>query len=242
MSNSAYTQSITELFAKLYKPRSEVVPFNRSDLETICQKYNVKNIGDVLYSFRSRQQLPSSIRRTAKRGFHWVIEFKGKGKYQFSQWPVAYIKPQILEPTLIKDCTPKMISQCLADDEQGMLTRMRHNNILRNFLDLDIYHLQSHLRTFVPGVGQVEIDDVYVGVDQQSKQFIIPIQAKSSHDLISATQCSQDILYCEYFHPNYKCRSVAIKSIGNETLAVFELKAKAPGHICIVNERHFQFI
>ena len=48
MSNSAYTQSITELFAKLYKPRSEVVPFNRSDLETICQKYNVKNDeGDV---------------------------------------------------------------------------------------------------------------------------------------------------------------------------------------------------
>ena len=43
------------------------------------------------------------------------------------------------------------------------------------------------------GLGQIEIDEVYVGVNKNGQQFVIPVQAKSGSDQLAATQTSQDV-------------------------------------------------
>ena len=238
----AYSKVIETLFQERYSPNSSVLPFNRLDLEKVCEHYAIKNIGDVLYSFRSRQELPESIRLTANKGFHWVIEFTGKGKYQFAQWTTCHILPnKLLEPTVVGDCTPRSVAECLAADEQGMLTRMRHNGLLDAFLGIQTTHLQSHLRTSIPGVGQIEIDDMYVGVDAAGGRVIIPVQAKSAHDLVSAVQSAQDIRYCLRAHPTHVCRAVAAKALEPRAVALFELTVQSPGHLLVLNEQHFRF-
>ena len=37
------------------------------------------------------------------------------------------------------------------------------------------YSLQSHLRTTVPDVGQIETNELYVSVRNSGQQFIIPV-------------------------------------------------------------------
>lgn len=241
--SDAYSKVIEAVFQERYSLGSNVIPFTRRDLEMACERYSIKNIGDVLYTFRSRQELPESIRRTANKGYYWVIEFTGKGKYQFAQWTVCHILPnKLLEPTVVRDCTPKPVAECLAADEQGMLTRMRHNEILDMFLGIKTTHLQSHLRTSIPGVGQIEIDDMYVGVDSKAQRVIIPVQAKSQHDLVSAVQSVQDIRYCSQAHPAHVCRAVAAKALDPRTVALFELELRNPGHIVVLDEQHFRFV
>lgn len=241
--SDAYSKAIEAVFQERYSPNSNVIPFTRRDLEKACACHSIKNIGDVLYTFRSRQQLPESIRITANNGYYWVIEFTGKGKYQFAQWSICHILPnKLLEPIAVHDCTPSPVSECLAADEQGMLARMRHNGILDMFLGIKTTHLQSHLRTSIPGVGQIEIDDMYVGVNSKDQRVIIPVQAKSQHDLVSAVQSAQDIRYCAQVHPAHICRAVAAKALEPRVVALFELEEQRPGHISVLNEQHFRFI
>ena len=38
--------------------------------------------------------------------------------------------------------------------------------------------LQNHLRTTVAGMGQVETDEIYVGVDRSGSHYVVPVQAK----------------------------------------------------------------
>ena len=48
-----------------------------------------------------------------------------------------------------------------------MLVKAREADLLSDFLEEKVFHLQSHLRTESKDLGQVEIDDVYVTEDTQ---------------------------------------------------------------------------
>jgi hypothetical protein len=41
-------------------------------------------------------------------------------------------------------------------------------------MGLTCYSLQNHLCTTVPEMGQVETDELYVGLDRRGAQYIIP--------------------------------------------------------------------
>ena len=64
------------------------------------------------------------------------------------------------------------------DDEQALLAIVRYNRLIDTFLGLTTYSLQNHLRTTVKGIGQIEIDDLYIGINHVGEGFIIPIEAK----------------------------------------------------------------
>ena len=78
----------------------------------------------------------------------------------------------------IPDATPEIITANDQGDEQAVLARIRYNRLIDIFLGLTAYSLQNHFRTFVKGMGQIETDEVYVGVNKQGQQFVIPVQAK----------------------------------------------------------------
>ena len=66
-----YLQIIESIFDKHYKRGATTIEFTREDIVTAAQRLKValpKNLGDVLYSFRYRVELPLSIVRRATTG------------------------------------------------------------------------------------------------------------------------------------------------------------------------------
>ena len=60
--------------------------FEREDIVTFASKLGIdlpKNLGDVIYTFRYRADLPSSILAEAPEGETWIIRPAGRGRYRF---------------------------------------------------------------------------------------------------------------------------------------------------------------
>jgi len=81
-------------------------------------------------------------------------------------------------------------------DEQALLARLRYNRLVDIFTGITCYSLQNHLRTHVREIGQIETDEVYIGVDRGGAHYVIPVQAKGGRDLLSVVQIEQDIEMC----------------------------------------------
>ena len=73
-----------------------------------------------------------------------------------------------------------------------MLARVRYNRLIDIFLGIACYSLQNHFRTTVPGMGQVETDEIYVGVDKRGSHYVVPVQAKGGNDKLNRVQIEQE--------------------------------------------------
>lgn len=95
-----------------------------------------------------------------------------------------------------------------------------------------------HLRTIVKGVGQIEIDDLYIGLDKYGCHYVIPVQAKDGKDQIGAVQTGQDIAFDAEKFPDMRCRPVAAQFMNEGVIALFELTLD-DGQVKGVEERHY---
>lgn len=86
----------------------------------------------------------------------------------------------------IPDSTPEIISAYALDDEQALLAKVRYNRLIDIFLGLTTFSLQNHLRTTVKSIGQIEIDELYVGIDKFGCHYVIPVGAPASFRLCAA--------------------------------------------------------
>lgn len=76
-----YSQLIEDIFFQKYKEGDNRVDFQRVDLEKTAKKIGIKlpkNLGDVIYSFKFRSLLPSSIIKKASYNKEWVIKNVGR--------------------------------------------------------------------------------------------------------------------------------------------------------------------
>lgn len=176
-----YSQIIEKIFARNYTEGAKEVAFERADLVRTAQELGIslpKNLGDIVYTFRYRAHLPESIRARAPEGLEWVIRSIGPARYKFALVSLPRISPtELMAETKIPDATPGIISKYALSDEQALLAKLRYNRLIDIFTGVTCYSLQSHLRTTVSGMGQVETDELYVGLDQRGAQYVIPIQA-----------------------------------------------------------------
>ena len=123
--------------------------------------------------------MPERILTTQPAGSTWIIEGIGRAAYAFKLVKLNRIEPNSeLVAIKVPDSTPEIIAAHAFTDEQALLARVRYNRLVDIFLGLAAYSLQNHLRTSVKGIGQIEIDEIYVGVDRHGCQFVIPVQAK----------------------------------------------------------------
>ena len=170
-----YTQLIERIFKKHYSDGVLEVPFEREDLVRMATELNIKlpkNLGDIIYSFRYRVLLPDSIQRCASEGMEWIIRPTGQAKYKFALVSMPRIIPNnMLSETKILDATPGIIAKYAVNDEQGLLAKLRYNRLIDIFTGITCYSLQNHLRTTVKGMGQVETDELYIGVDKKGVQY-----------------------------------------------------------------------
>jgi len=237
------------LIEKIFFDRHEVgavsLDFSREDIEDAATDLGIKlpkNLGDVLYSFRFRNALPDRIVATQPEGMEWVIELAGRALYKFSLVKANRVLPRDdLVRTDIPDATPELIRAYALDDEQALLAIVRYNRLIDTFLGLTTYSLQNHLRTTVKGIGQIEIDELYVGLDKRGCHYVIPVQAKGGKDQIGIVQISQDIRFVEDKFPGMRCRAIAAQFMENEVIALFELTLQ-DDEIKVVEERHYRLV
>ena len=176
-----YSRIMSELFAAHYRRGKKSFTFAREEIEETARKLGIKlpkNLGDVIYSFRYRTSFPSEITKTAPPGFEWHIEGAGRSQYRFQLVRISRIVPSdSLFVTKIPDATPEIIAKHALRDEQALLAKVRYNRLIDIFLHITAFSLQNHLRTTVPNIGQIETDEIYVGVRNTGQQFIVPVQA-----------------------------------------------------------------
>jgi hypothetical protein len=240
-----YSKIIDSIFMEKFNPNNPTadIPFSRSEILFHAKKLGIvapKNIGDVVYSYRYRQTLPDNILNSAIPGHEWFIRGQGRGEYCFSLTKLSNILPNMsILPIKIPDYTPAIITLYRLSDEQSILCLVRYNRILDLFLGITAYSMQSHLRTTVKKVGQIEIDEIYIGVNKIGQHFIIPVQAKGGKDKIGVAQLSQDINYCRNAFPHLFCVPIAIYFLETEKrICIFRLTLE-DNSVAIVEEKHY---
>jgi len=240
-----YSQIMEAIFEANYREGASEVPFERDELVHAAEKLGIelpKNLGDIVYSFRYRTTLPESITRKALEGYEWIIRPAGRGRYQFALVVQSCIIPTYnLAETKIPDATPGVIIQYALSDEQALLAKLRYNRLIDVFTGLTCYSLQSHLRTTVPDMGQVETDEIYVGIDKRGAHYALSVQAKSGTDKIGIVQIEQDFALCAEKFPGLICRPIAAQFMDENLIALFELEQNKDG-IRISAEKHYRLV
>lgn len=244
-SRNRYLQIIERIFEKQYQEGATEVLFEREDIVRTASRLKIhlpKNLGDVIYSFRYRANLPESVRARAPEGMEWVIRPVGQSRYKFALAAMARITPsKLLAETKIPDATPGIIAKYALNDEQGLLAKLRYNRLIDIFTGVTCYSLQNHLRTTVTGMGQIETDELYVGVDQRGAQYVFPVQAKGGTDKLGIVQIEQDFAMCAAKFPSLICRPVAAQFIEGKLIALFAFEEGDNG-VVISSEKHYRLV
>lgn len=244
-SSNRYSRLIETVFFKKYKKGDKEVIFVRDDLIQAAKELDIKlpkNLGDVIYSFRYRVSLPESIVTLAPKKLEWVIRPAGRAKYKFSLSSNPKITPnQMLAETKIPNATPGIIKKYALNDEQGLLAKLRYNRLIDIFTGITCFSLQNHLRTTVPNMGQIETDELYVGLDKKGIHYILPIQAKGGTDQLGIVQIEQDYAMCLIKYPNLICIPIAAQFIEEDLIALFSFESSEKGML-INSEKHYRLV
>ena len=240
-----YQSLIEKVFFDHYRSGVTEFEFGREELDEGADSLGIKrvrNVGDINYTYRYRSNLPDKILDTQPPDREWIILGAGKGRYRFKLFRKTRIEPrETLDVVEILDATPEVIRRYTLGDEQALLAVVRYNRLVDTFLGLTAYSLQNHLRTTVQGMGQIEIDELYVGVDESGRYYAIPVQAKGGTDRIGVVQILQDIGFVEQRFPEISGRPIAAQFFQDRVVAMFELSLQDDG-IEIVKERHYRLV
>lgn len=246
MSKGMYAAIMKSLFFDKYSDDVKEIEFTRDDIIEHADRAGLncpKNVGDLVYSFRYRATMPESITKTAPTGYSWVIIGIGDAKYKFVLSKNTNIMPnKALRSVLVPNNTPEILTLYSLSDEQSLLSKVRYNRIVDLFLGVVAYSMQNHLRTKVDEIGQIEIDELYIGVNKIGQHFIIPVQAKVGNDKIGVVQLYQDIQFCEKRFSDLICVPIAIHfDIESNSICMFRL-ALEDFSVQIVEEKHYHLV
>jgi hypothetical protein len=241
-----YEEIIEEIFREHFVKKGEgEFVFARDEIARQAKKLRIKlpkNLGDLIYSFRYRTELPTWIRELAGEGREWVIGPAGRSRYRFARVIAARIEPRPLAPVIkIPDATPGIIAKHALSDEQALLARVRYNRLVDIFCGVASYSLQSHLRSHVPEMGQVETDEVYVGIHRRGAQYVFPVQAKGKKDKLSLIQIEQDLALCKLRFPGLICRPIGAQFLPDQGIVLFEFR-EMEGVVKLIAEEHYRLV
>lgn len=244
--DGAYKAILKHLFFAHYDPREKTTtPFQREEMVGAATELGVelpKNKGDAVYNLRYRAKMPGEITALAPKGHEWYLDSAGPSLYQFRllRGSSRILPRNDAVAIKVPDATPEIISANAQGDEQALLAKVRYNRLIDIFLGVTAYSLQNHLRTQVSKV-QVEIDEIYVAVNRQGEQFVIPVQAKGGSDQLSIIQTRGDLLCCQKKFPELTCRPVSAQFMPDGVIAMFEL-APDNDRIKVKEEKHYRLV
>lgn len=244
-----YTLLIERAFFDHYHDGDRVVRFDRDEFPRIAEQLGMErpdNLGDVVYTFRYRRQLPQSIRSVLSDRETWIIrgvDDSSTTSYEFVAVPIEQttVQPRLgLAETKVPDSTPGLIAKYALSDEQALLAKLRYNRLVDIYTGVACYSLQNHLRTKVNRV-QVETDEVYIGIDKRGIHYVFPVQAKGGKDVLNFVQIEQDVAMCALKFPDLVCRPIAAQFMGPDLIALFLFEPTAEG-VALVSEKHYRLV
>jgi hypothetical protein len=199
----------------------------------------VKNIPDIIYTYRARADLPTEISEDG----HFAIIGRGKGLYAFVAipFPNRFLLPSDMKVVSLENRIPAWVQPYMQNDEQGMLTAVQVNNLVTQHLGLKAaIRLQSHRRVGVPEYGQVEVDELYLGKNEEDQILAIGVEAKDrgANDCLNVSQLFGTGQALRVIFPNVPQRLLGAKPDGsNRTcLCEFTVAAIHPSEIKQVGE------
>ena len=241
----SYAAIIERIFLDRYKKGETVVEFARQDLIDTAHRLGVdlpKNIGDVVYSFRYRRDLPAAIAKTCSTNESWYIFPAGHAKYRFERRAANPLVPRTdVQQIKIPNATPEIIRKYALSDEQALLAIVRYNRLIDIFTGVTAYSLQNHLRTSVIGLGQIEVDELYIGVNTKGVHFVIPVQAKGRTDRLGIIQVWQDVAFCKAQFPGLVPRPIGVQFMPDGAVAMLELVVQSED-VKVAEERHYRLV
>ena len=90
-------------------------------------------------------------------------------------------------------------------------------------------------------MGQVETDEVYIGVNKHGTQYVFPVQAKGRSDQLGIIQVEQDFALCAAKFPQLVCRPVAAQFMEDNLIALFIFETGEKG-VVINEEKHYRLV
>jgi hypothetical protein len=90
-------------------------------------------------------------------------------------------------------------------------------------------------------LGQVETDEIYIGIDRRGAHYVFPVQAKGGKDKVGIVQIEQDMAICSTKFPSLICRPIAAQFMRDEVIALFEFEETDKG-IAIASEKHYRLV
>ena len=142
----------------------------------------------------------------------------------------------------VPDATPGIVSRYALSDEQALLAKLRYNRLVDIFTGVTCYSIQNHLRTTVRGIGQIETDEIYVGLDKRGAHYVMPVQAKGRSDQIGIVQIQQDLALCQEKFPELIARPIAAQFMDSDIIALFEFGWDADGAVIKLAESHYRLV
>jgi len=243
MDANKYDKLLAAVFRRKWVPSISEVLFTKDEVIDVANELGLrlKNLADVIYTYRSRRPMPKEILRTG----NWVIAARGSGLYAFvkikGETTVAI--PDTLKVYPIPYAVPEIVAHNLARDEQGMLTIVRYNRLLDVFTGLACFHLQSHIRTHLSAHGQVEIDELYVGVDKDGQGFVLPIEAKEEGEKLGVDKAVALTLFARARFPKLICRPIGIMRRGLQLFDCVEFEpAEELSKVVVLEMRRYQLV
>lgn len=247
---SKYDDIIETVFFNNYKEGDQKVSFGREELAQACDTLNIsriKNLGDIPYTYRFRRNLPDSIKNQAPINTYWIIIGTGRASYEFRQATPGKIEVTKNRQFIkIPDATPELVKRYAPGmDEQALLTKVRYNRLIELFTGLTCYSIQNHLRTSIDTIGQIEIDEIYLGINKRGAHFVLPCQAKSPGDSFGIVQVMQDIEFCKLRYSNLICKPIALQFLSDNEVAILELSVEENQEkfiLSVVEEKHYKLV
>ena len=242
-----YDQIIEYIFNRHFDGTANGFEFPRSavhDAADALRLSRVSNVGDVIYTYRSRKSLPAAIRAQAPGNLEWIIRSTASGQYRFdliehASFPIR----SHLAAIAIPDSTPALIQLYRQSDEQALLAIIRYNRLIDIFTGLSCFSVQNHLRTSLPGQGQVEIDELYVGIDRRGAHYVIPVEVKAAEDRLGYVQIDNMLQLCAERFPNLIARPIGAQFVDDDRIALIEFQRRPNSlEIDIAIERHYRLV
>ncbi len=210
-----------------------------------------KNVYDFFYQWGTRADFPEVVQRAAHPGCSWVLLPLGSGAYRLLliDAPSAVIEPRVgLATTKIPDSTPGLIAAYAQTDEQALLAKVRYNRLIDIFTGVTCYSLQNHLkstaRLFDDGKAvQVEIDELYVGVNKRGTHYAFPVEAKGGTDRLGLASVITNCRLCREKYPDLEVLPLAVQFAAEDVIVVFAFEwATGSSWPRLAEEKHYQLV
>ncbi len=246
-----YGAVIEHLFFAKYEQGKRSIEFDRTEIVMAASDLGLdvaKNLGDLVYSFKYRRELPDRVCATAPPEEEWRLVNAGRSRYKFMLGRAFRVEPDAtLVETKVPDATPGIIARYALSDEQALLAKLRYNRLIDIFTGVTCYSLQNHLRTSVQVESgssetmQIETDEIYVGIDRRGAHYVFPVQAKGGSDKIAIQQIEQDVLLCQQKFRELICTPIAAQFMADDVIALFTFES-VDGEVRKSGERHYRLV